>query len=115
MFLFLLLVIQVISKKDQQQYWSSFDRPYQYISVAKFADCFRSSNAGKRLNEEIEVPYNKEHNHPAALATSSYGVKRLELLKANFHWQLLLMKRNSFVYVFKFIQVDMAMHLTSSI
>nr|WDA53445.1 abc transporter g family member 31 [Erycina pusilla] len=106
---------EVISKKDQQQYWSSFDRPYQFIPVSKFADCFRSSNVGKRLNEELEVPFNREHNHPAALATSSYGVKRWELLKANFLWQLLLMKRNSFVYVFKFIQLLLVALITMTV
>lgn len=106
---------EVISKKDQQQYWSSFDRPYQFIPVAKFAECFRSSNVGKRLNEKMKVPYNREHNHPAALATSSYGVKRFELLKTNFLWQLLLMKRNSFVYIFKFIQLLLVALITMTV
>ncbi|XP_020677861.1 ABC transporter G family member 31 [Dendrobium catenatum] len=106
---------EVISKKDQQQYWSSFDRPYQFIPVAKFVEGFRLSNVGKRLNDELEVPFNKEHNHPAALSTSCYGVKRFELLKANFHWQLLLMKRNSFVYIFKFIQLLLVALITMTV
>lgn len=96
---------QVTSKKDQQQYWYPYDCPYQFIPVSKFADAFNSFRVGKRLYEELAVPYNCLRNHPAALSTSSYGVKKFELLKANFAWQLLLMKRNSFVYVFKFVQV----------
>jgi hypothetical protein len=55
--------------------------------------------------EELDIPFDKRYNHPAALSTFSYGAKRLELLKTSFYWQRLLMKRNSFIYVFKFIQV----------
>ncbi|CBI28131.3 hypothetical protein VitviT2T_016593 [Vitis vinifera] len=96
---------EVVSKKDQEQYWSVLDRPYRYIPVAKFAEAFRSYRAGRNLYEELEVPFDRRYNHPAALSTSSYGVKRSELLKTSFYWQKLLMKRNSFIYVFKFIQL----------
>jgi hypothetical protein len=98
-------VSQVLSKKDQQQYWCHYDYPYQFVSVSKLAETFKTFIIGKRLHEELAVPYNRHCNHPAALSTSSYGVKRMELLKTNFQWQRLLMKRNSFIYVFKFIQV----------
>ncbi|GJN05636.1 hypothetical protein PR202_ga23283 [Eleusine coracana subsp. coracana] len=94
----------VLSKKDQQQYWCHYDYPYQFVSVSKFAEAFKTFIIGKRLHEELAVPYNRHRNHPAALSKSSYGVKRMELLKTNFQWQRLLMKRNSFIYVFKFIQ-----------
>lgn len=96
---------QVTSKKDQEQYWSGFGRPYRYIPAGRFAEAFRSYPAAKNLYEELGVPFEKRYNHPAALSTSRYGVKRRELLKTSFHWQRLLMKRNSFIYVFKFIQV----------
>lgn len=106
--LLILLLFQVTSKKDQRQYWCAYDHPYQYVPVMKFAEAFALYRVGKRLSEELAVPYNRHHNHPAALSYSSYGVNRFELLKANFAWQLLLMKRNSFVYIFKFIQVLVA-------
>lgn len=96
---------QVISKKDQEQYWAVPDRPYRYIPVLKFAEAFRSYHVGKSLGDELDVPFDRRYNHPAALSTSQYGVARIELLKTSFDWQLLLMKRNSFIYVFKFIQV----------
>ncbi|KAG1335516.1 ABC transporter G family member 31 [Cocos nucifera] len=106
---------EVTSKKDQQQYWYPHDCPYQFIPVLKFADAFNSFRVGKRLHEELAVPYNCLRNHPAALSTSSYGVKRFELLKANFAWQLLLMKRNSFVYVFKFVQLLLVAGVTMTV
>ena len=97
--------MQVISKKDQQQYWSNLDLPYRYIPVKKFADAFHRLHIGKNLSQELDLPFDRRYNHPAALSKSRYGMKRLELLKTSFKWQRLLMKRNSFIYVFKFVQV----------
>lgn len=71
----------------------------------RFAEAFRSYNIGKNLSDELDIPYDKRYSHPAALSSSKYGVKKMEILNTNFHWQLLLMKRNLFIYVFKFIQV----------
>ncbi|XP_052182367.1 ABC transporter G family member 32-like isoform X3 [Diospyros lotus] len=96
---------EVVSKKDQEQYWANPDHPYRYIPVVKFAEAFRSYRAGKNLSEELNIPFDRRYCHPAALSTSRYGTRRQELLKINFNWQLLLMKRNSFIYVFKFIQL----------
>ncbi|CAD5187842.1 unnamed protein product [Musa acuminata subsp. malaccensis] len=106
---------EVTSKKDQQQYWCLDDCPYQFIPVSKFADAFNSFHVGKRLSEELAVPYNRHNNHPAALSTSRYGERRFDLLKVNFAWQLLLMKRNSFVYVFKFIQLLLVALITMTV
>nr|XP_027071225.1 ABC transporter G family member 32-like isoform X1 [Coffea arabica] len=106
---------EVVSEKDQGQYWSVDDRPYRYIPVSKFAEFFRAYRAGKNLSEELAIPFDQHYNHPAALSTSQYGVKRRELLKTNFDWQLLLMKRNSFIYVFKFIQLLFVALITMSV
>ncbi|CAK9172271.1 unnamed protein product [Ilex paraguariensis] len=106
---------EVISKKDQEQYWANPDCPYRYIPAVKFAEAFRSHRTGKNLSEDLDVPYDKRYNHPAALSTSQYGVKRRELLKTNFDWQLLLMKRNLFIYIFKFIQLLLVALITMSV
>ncbi|KAK1662280.1 hypothetical protein QYE76_050439 [Lolium multiflorum] len=106
---------EVLSKKDQQQYWCQYDYPYQFVSISKFAEAFKTFVVGKRLHEELDRPYNRKHNHPAALSTSSYGVKRLEILKSNFQWQRLLMNRNSFIYVFKFIQLLLVALITMTV
>ncbi|KAL5715454.1 ABC transporter G member 32 [Ranunculus cassubicifolius] len=96
---------EVTSKKDQEQYWSVSDSPYRYVPVSKFAEAFRSFHVGKILAEELDVPFDKRYNHPAALSSSSYGMRRIELIKIIFSWQKLLMNRNSPIYVFKVIQV----------
>ncbi|VAH58215.1 unnamed protein product [Triticum turgidum subsp. durum] len=106
---------EVLSKKDQQQYWCQYDYPYQFVSVTKFAEAFKTFVIGKRLHDDLDRPYNRKHNHPAALSTSNYGVKRLEILKSSFQWQRLLMKRNSFIYVFKFIQLLLVALITMTV
>ncbi|KAK8682900.1 hypothetical protein V6N13_038980 [Hibiscus sabdariffa] len=106
---------QVLSKKDQQQYWSVPFSPYRYIPPGKFAEAFRSYQTGKNLHEELSIPFDRRYNHPAALSTSRYGVKRSELLKTSFDWQMLLMKRNSFIYIFKFIQLFIVALITMSV
>ncbi|KAL3629592.1 ABC transporter G member 32 [Castilleja foliolosa] len=106
---------EVVSKKDQEQYWAFSDQPYRYVPVVRFAEAFSSYNIGKNLSEELNIPYDKRYNHPAALSSSQYGVKKIELLKTNYQWQLLLMKRNMFIYVFKFVQLLFVALITMSV
>ncbi len=98
------IFVQVTSQKDQEQYWDRC-HPYRYISVKHFAELFRTFHVGKRMAAELEVPYDKERSHKAALSFYRYSVSSWELFKANFAKEWLLMKRNSFVYIFKTVQV----------
>ncbi|KAL6533835.1 transcription factor [Orobanche hederae] len=96
---------EVTSKKDQAQYWARKDEPYRFISVSDFAEAFRSSAVGQRRKDEIAVPFDKTKSHPAALTTQKFGLGKKELLKACTEREILLMKRNSFVFFFKIFQV----------
>ncbi|KAG1346222.1 ABC transporter G family member 39 [Cocos nucifera] len=96
---------EVTSRKDQQQYWARRDEPYRFIPVKEFADAFLSFRVGCRLEIELSTPFDKSRNHPAALTTSRYGISKRELLKACMSREFLLMKRNSFVYIFKLFQL----------
>nr|XP_034594035.1 ABC transporter G family member 35 isoform X1 [Setaria viridis] len=98
---------EVTSRKDQKQYWGRHNKPYQYVSVKEFACAFQSFHAGRAIANELAVPFDKSKNHPAALTTSRYGVSARELLKANIDREILLMKRNSFVYIFRTLQLMM--------
>lgn len=98
--------MQVTSRKDQHQYWASKDEPYRYVSVNEFAEAFQSFHVGSKLGEELSTPFDRRRNHPAALTTSKYGISKMELLKACTSREWLLMKRNSFVYIFKVVQVS---------
>ncbi|KAI3830813.1 hypothetical protein MKW92_006041 [Papaver armeniacum] len=96
---------EVTSKKDQQQYWSRKDEPYSFITVEDFTEAYKSFHVGRKLGEELAIPFSKSKSHPAALTTEKYGVSKTELLKACASREYLLMKRNSFVYIFKMFQL----------
>ncbi|XP_026403551.1 pleiotropic drug resistance protein 2-like isoform X1 [Papaver somniferum] len=96
---------EVTSSKDQEQYWFSKNQPYRYVLVDQFVESFHSYQLGRQLSEDLTVPYDKRKVHPAALVTEKYGLSKWELFKACFSREVLLMKRNSFIYVFKITQI----------
>ncbi|XP_078161527.1 ABC transporter G family member 36-like [Carex rostrata] len=96
---------EVTSRKDQEQYWTRNDEGYRYVPVKKFAEAFKSFHIGRAMGDELAVPFDKSKSHPAALTTSKYGVSTKELLKAQIDREILLLKRNSFVYIFMLTQV----------
>ncbi|KAF0898593.1 hypothetical protein E2562_008178 [Oryza meyeriana var. granulata] len=98
---------EVTSKKDQGQYWCRRDRPYRFVPVKQFADAFRSFHVGRSIQNELSEPFDRTRSHPAALATSKFGVSRKELLKATIDRELLLMKRNAFMYIFKAVNLTL--------
>ena len=105
-------MLQVTSKKDQQQYWAHKEMPYRFITVQEFAEAFKSFHVGQKLADELQIPFDKSQSHRAALAKKVYGVGKRELLKACFSREFLLMKRNSFVYIFKLVQVSINLVLS---
>ncbi|XP_076908739.1 ABC transporter G family member 32-like [Bidens hawaiensis] len=105
---------EVTSVKDQEQYWS-LDEHYEYIPVEKFVEAFQSNFLGSSLSCELAIPFDKHQNHPAALSYHTYGVKRMKLLKISFQWQMLLLKRESIVYVFKYFQLMLVVLVMTSV
>ncbi|KAK4380974.1 Pleiotropic drug resistance protein 1 [Sesamum angolense] len=96
---------EVTSKKDQKQYWANKDEPYRFIPVSEFAEAFQSFAFGRKLGDELAIPFDKSKSHPAALTKQKYGLGDKEILKACTDRELLLMKRNSFVFYFKIFQL----------
>ncbi|KAI3455483.1 hypothetical protein Pfo_012146 [Paulownia fortunei] len=92
---------EVTSEKDQEQYWADRRKAYKYVPVGEFAERFKHFHVGMQLQDELSVPYDKDQSHKAALVYDKYLVPRRLLLKANFDKEWLLIKRNSFFYVFK--------------
>ncbi|XP_057470461.1 pleiotropic drug resistance protein 2-like isoform X2 [Actinidia eriantha] len=94
---------EVTSKKDQEQYWFRKNVPYRYISVLEFVQRFNSFQIGQKLFGGS--PFDRTKAHPAALVTQKYGISNKDLFKACLAKEWLLMKRNSFVYIFKAVQM----------
>ncbi|CAL9131728.1 unnamed protein product [Musa acuminata var. zebrina] len=106
---------EVTSRKDQEQYWADKQRPYRYISVSEFAQRFKRFHVGLRLENELSIPFDKSQSHKAALVFSKKSVSNSELLKASFAKEWLLIKRNSFVYIFKTVQLVIVALIASTV
>ncbi|KAL6876398.1 hypothetical protein ACP4OV_012970 [Aristida adscensionis] len=106
---------EVTSKKDQEQYWADQQRPYRYISVTEFEQRFKRFHVGLQVENHLSVPFDKSRCHQAALVFSKQSVSTTELLKASFDKEWLLIKRNSFVYVFKTIQLIIVALIASTV
>ncbi|GJM87710.1 hypothetical protein PR202_ga03692 [Eleusine coracana subsp. coracana] len=106
---------EVTSRKDQKQYWARHDEPYQYVTVKQISNSFQSFRVGGAIENELAVPFDKTKSHPAALTMSRYGVSAKELLKANIDREILLMKRNSFVYIFRTFQLILLSTITMTL
>ncbi|KAF8708865.1 hypothetical protein HU200_030257 [Digitaria exilis] len=96
---------EVTSKKDQQQYWYLDQEQYHYVSVPEFAEHFKSFHVGQLMQKELQTPFERSKTHPAALTTRKYGLSSWESFKAVMSREQLLMKRNSFIYIFKVTQL----------
>ncbi|CAA3014915.1 pleiotropic drug resistance 1-like [Olea europaea subsp. europaea] len=106
---------EVTSRKDQGQYWARRDDPYSYVSAKEFSEAFQSFHVGRKLGDELSIPFHKEKSHPAALTTKKYGVNKKELLRACISREYLLMKRNSFVYIFKMVQLTLMASISMTV
>ncbi|KAH9312920.1 hypothetical protein KI387_027955 [Taxus chinensis] len=96
---------EVTSMKDQEQYWADRTMPYSYISVKKFADMYKRFHVGTRLSSELRGANDKLTSHKASLVLSKYSVPKMEIFKACFDKEWLLLKRNSAIYIFKTVQI----------
>lgn len=98
-------MLQVTSKKDQQQYWANRDVTYRYISVTEFASRFKAFHVGLQLENELSIPYEKTKSHKAALVFKKYTIPKLQILKASIDREKLLIKRTAPFYIFKTVQI----------
>lgn len=101
--------------KDQEQYWADSTKPYRYISVSEFAERFKKFPVGIKLQQELTVPYNKDQCPKTSLVYDKNSVPRHVLLKANFNKEWLIIKRNSFFYVFKTVQIIVVAMIASTV
>ncbi|KAG0448628.1 hypothetical protein HPP92_027743 [Vanilla planifolia] len=72
---------EVISKKDQAQYWYIQDKSYNYITTDKFVKAFQDSTIGKKLEEELSKPYDKRKSNENAFVFSSHSITKWEMLR----------------------------------
>ncbi|KAJ9565282.1 hypothetical protein OSB04_001248 [Centaurea solstitialis] len=96
---------EVTSRKDQGQYWADSSKPYEFIPVSKISEAYKNSIYGRSMESSLCVPFDKSKSHMSALRKKEYGVSKWKLFVACFSREYLLIKRHSFLYIFKTIQV----------
>ncbi|XP_030969146.1 ABC transporter G family member 31-like isoform X2 [Quercus lobata] len=96
---------EVTSRNDQAQYWANSSKPYVFISVPEIAEAFKNSRFGRSLQSSISVPYDKSKSDSLALSKTKYAVSKVEIFKACFERELLLISRHRFLYIFRTCQV----------
>ncbi|GER36148.1 pleiotropic drug resistance protein [Striga asiatica] len=106
---------EVTSRKDQEQYWANKSKPYDYIPVKEFAARFKNFHIGQRLENELSIPYDRSASHKAALTFEKHAVPKWDLFKANLDREWLLMRRNSFVYILKSVQIFIVAVIASTV
>uniref|UniRef100_A0A0D9XY42 ABC transporter domain-containing protein n=1 Tax=Leersia perrieri TaxID=77586 RepID=A0A0D9XY42_9ORYZ len=106
---------EVLSKKDQQQYWSHSEQRYNFITIDQFCDKFRASQVGQSLAEDLSKLHDKSKGHNNALSCSIYSLSKWHLLKACFDRELLLMKRNAFFHISKAVQLGLLAIITGTV
>ncbi|KAJ0079524.1 hypothetical protein Patl1_23908 [Pistacia atlantica] len=106
---------EVISRKDQEQYWYRTEDHYNYVSVDMLCRKFEESSLGKKLQEDLSMAFDKSKSHKDALSFYMYSISKWQLFKACMSREFLLMKRNSFIYVFKIVQILIIATITMTV
>ncbi|XP_034604276.2 ABC transporter G family member 41 isoform X1 [Setaria viridis] len=106
---------EVLSKKDQEQFWSLGHEKYNFVTVDQFYQRFREYHVGQNLSMELLKPYEISKVNNSALSFSIYSLSKCDLLKACFAREHLLMKRNAFIYITKAVQVGLVATMTGTV
>ncbi|KAL5700491.1 drug-responsive transcription factor pdr3 [Ranunculus cassubicifolius] len=106
---------EVTSRKDQAQYWYNTDLPYSYVSVDQFVKNFKTCHLGQERDQELLNPASRTELQKNAIAFSEYSVRKRDLFKACMAREWLLMKRNSFLYIFKSAQIGVVALITMTV
>ncbi|CAL5017868.1 unnamed protein product [Urochloa decumbens] len=108
---------EVLSKKDQEQFWRPGDETYNFVNVDQFYERFEACHIAQNLAVELLKPFAKAivKAHKSALSFSIYSLSKWELLRVCFAREILLIKRNAFIYKSKSLQVGLIAVLTGTV
>ncbi|CAK9136210.1 unnamed protein product [Ilex paraguariensis] len=106
---------EVMSRKDQAQYWHQTEQGYRYVSVDMLSMKFKESAMGKKLDEELSEPFMKSQSDKNAISFSVYSLSKWTLFCGCMSRELLLMRRNSFIYIFKTSQLVIIAFITMTV
>ena len=100
---------------DQQQYWTGDEREYQYHSIETFVKCFRAYDLPQLVQDEKYNKHNIKQDRIAFQADDRQTISKCNIFKACFVREILLLKRNSPVQIFKAIQITFLAFILSTL
>ncbi|XP_011005974.1 PREDICTED: pleiotropic drug resistance protein 3-like [Populus euphratica] len=106
---------EVVSERDQGQYWYHKQQPHSYVSIDMLVKNFQEFHVGQKLEGELSRPLQKSESHKNALSFSIYSLRNWELFKACMDREWLLMKRNLSLHVFKSVQLVVTAIITMTV
>ncbi|CAH2044878.1 unnamed protein product [Thlaspi arvense] len=96
---------EILSRKDQEQYWANPEVPYRYVSAKQFEEGFKTHHLGSTMRSQLATPFNRWENHGAALTKTTFGSSKWEMLKACLAREWILMQRNIRIFCLKSFQL----------
>ncbi|KAI7743635.1 hypothetical protein M8C21_012057 [Ambrosia artemisiifolia] len=106
---------EVVSRKDQATYWCWNEGAYDYVSVHTLSMRFKESSLCKEINDNISKPFMRLQNDENAISFQVYSLSKWALFKACMSREIILMKRNSFLYIFKTVQLIIIAVITMTV
>ncbi|MCO5572637.1 hypothetical protein L7F22_026395 [Adiantum nelumboides] len=95
---------EVLSQKDQAQYWHNKEEPYHYVKAEEFSQRYTYFHVGQSIQRLMFIKFNKLRSHKESISYKD-SVGKLKILQTCFSREILLMKRNAFLFVFKTGQI----------
>uniref|UniRef100_A0A8R7V2H0 ABC transporter domain-containing protein n=1 Tax=Triticum urartu TaxID=4572 RepID=A0A8R7V2H0_TRIUA len=105
---------EVTSKMDQKQYWIGDENKYQYRSIEKFAESFRSSYLPQPAKDDL-CKTNNTGKGKEIITSATRRISRWNIFKACFSREVLLLKRNSPLHIFKTVQITVMALVISTV
>lgn len=74
--------------------------------MEQFSEAFHAFHVGQIILKALEVPFEKNQSLSPALTNLKYGVSKRQLVKVISAREILLMRRNSSLYIVNFAHVS---------
>ncbi|CAI7754317.1 unnamed protein product [Closterium sp. NIES-53] len=106
---------EVLSVKDQGQYWANTEQPHRFIPAQALAAAFSDTQRAKEQQAQLSTPFPKESSPKGALEHRRYVLTAREIFDAMVQRQLLLFKRTSFIYFASIAKIILMALVTSTV
>ncbi|CAI5487608.1 unnamed protein product [Closterium sp. Naga37s-1] len=106
---------EVLSVKDQGQYWANTEQPHRFIPAQALAAAFSDTQRAKEQQAQLSTPFPKESSPKGALEHRRYVLTAREIFEAMVQRQLLLFKRTSFIYFASIAKIILMALVTATV